>query len=86
MIWGEETPGGTERFEAKALEPARFLDPGSSAVLGLGAAAPEVAPQAGGAGLVETEASSGKAAWRRRLAPRHRAAVKQYFSSGDAPR
>ena len=86
MIWGEETPGTTERFEAKALEPARYLDVEESAVLGLGATEPEADPVAGRSGLVETAASSGRAAWRRRLAPRHRDAVQQFFSSGSAPR
>ncbi len=42
-------------------------------------AAPEASPEDESAGLVEVEASSGGSAWRRRLAPRHRAAVKRFF-------
>ena len=42
-------------------------------------AAPPDEAQAEGAGLVEVGASTGKSAWRRRLAPRHRQAVKSFF-------
>ena len=41
---------------------------------------PEVAPVEEGAGLVEVEGATGRATWRRRLKPRHRDAVKAFFS------
>ena len=80
MIWGEETPGASERFEAKSLPSAQLFDPESSAVLAVGAAPPVVDPRAESAGLAEASVSAGKTAWRRRLAPSHREAVKAFFS------
>lgn len=41
---------------------------------------PEVAPVEEGAGLADVEGATGRATWRRRLNPRHRAAVKTFFS------
>ncbi len=80
MTWGAETQGQTERFEAKALSPAQNLDLEHSATLAIGAGAPNVEPQAGGAGDGEISASTGKSAWRRRLAPHHRDAVRSFFA------
>lgn len=80
MTWGDETKGRTDEFEAKALSPAQALDLEHSAVLGVGAARPEVDPVAEGAGDAAVQGSTGKAAWRRRLAPHHREAVKGFFT------
>lgn len=80
MIWGEESPGALDRFAAKALPPAAALDPERLALAGVGSSAPNEAPAREGSGLVPTEASPGAASWRRRLAPRHRGAVKSFFS------
>ena len=41
---------------------------------------PEVAPRGEGAGLTDVQGASGEAAWRRRLSPRHREAVQEFFS------
>ena len=84
MIWGEETPGRTDEFEAKALSSAERLDLENSQILGVGAAAPEVRPEAEGGGLVDTGDAQAKSAWRRRLAPQHREAVQQFFRPADA--
>ena len=81
MIWGEESLGDTERFEVKALDPAEFADVEHMALTGVGAANPEAAPVAEGAGFVEVEGSSGGSAWRRRLSPHHRRAVGTFFAS-----
>jgi hypothetical protein len=85
MTWGKETAGDTERFEAKALPGAQYQDAEHSAVLGVGAAAPTVDPVAEAGGLSAVDASTGKSAWKRRLAPHHREAVKTFFTR-DAPK
>lgn len=79
LRYGEEAEGGAERFLPRALDPARWLDPGSSALLGVGSTAPAVDPQAEGAGLEAVEGAGGAGTWRRRLAPRHREAVRGFF-------
>ncbi|MSR62524.1 MAG: hypothetical protein EXS08_08770 [Planctomycetes bacterium] len=78
-----ETPGRSDEFEAQQLAPAELLDPESTAIVGVGASAPDVDPSAQGAGLVETRASNGRAAWKRRVAPHHRDAVQGFF---DGPK
>jgi len=83
LLWGDESVGDRDRFETKLLPPTQFLDLESSARVGLGADVPEVAPVGEGAGLVDVEGSAGKAAWRRRLSPRHRHAVSTFFSSSE---
>jgi len=77
-----ETPGRTDVFEARELDPAEWLDPESTAIVGVGAAAPTIDPKAQGGGLVETQASAGRAAWKRRVAPHHRDAVQSFFGGG----
>lgn len=74
-----ETPGRTDEFEAHQLSPAERLDPESTAIVGVGASAPDVEPTAQAGGLVETRASGGRAAWKRRVAPHHRDAVQGFF-------
>jgi hypothetical protein len=83
LLWGEESGVDRGRFEAKLLPLGRFVDLDSSAAIGLLTDVPEVAPTGEGAGLVEVEGSEGKAAWRRRLSPQHRDAVRQFFSGPD---
>ncbi len=83
MIWGEETAGDTSRFEARSLPDARYADPENTATVGLSAAAPGVEPVAESAGTAAIQASSGQSAWRRRLAPHHREAVRVWFGRGS---
>jgi hypothetical protein len=83
MIWGEETPGRVDQFEARALPSAERLDLESAQLLGVSAATPRTDANGEGAGLVDVEASLGESSWRRRLAPRHRAAVQEFFSKGE---
>ena len=80
MTWGEEFKGRSEDFQAKALDPAKVLDSESTAVLGIGATSPTVDAQRESAGSMSAQASTGDGAWRRRLAPHHRDAVKHFFS------
>lgn len=82
MTWGEESSGDTSKFEAQALPDARYADPENSEIVGLGAAAPTVDPQAEAPGAGAIEASGGQSAWRRRLAPNHREAVRTWFGPG----
>ena len=81
LLWGEESQTDSSRFETKRLSSAQFLDLQNSATLGVAADAPEAAPLGEGAGLVDVEGASGEASWRRRLSPRHRDAVKNFFSN-----
>ena len=83
MLWGDESPGRSEDFEARRLDAAEYLDMQSSGTLGVSATAPEAAPGDEAAGLVEVEASGGGSAWRRRVAPRHRGAVKAFFPAAE---
>ena len=83
MIWGEETPEGAARFQAERLDPATALDPESTGVVGVAATTPETAPVREGAGDAAVDPSAGRGAWRRRLAPRHRGAVRSFFATED---
>ncbi|MCB9902984.1 MAG: hypothetical protein H6831_01110 [Planctomycetes bacterium] len=81
LLWGDESRGDLDQFESKLLPPGQALDLESSATIGLGTDVPEVAPVAEGAGLVDVEGATGKATWRRRLHPRHRDAVSEFFKA-----
>jgi hypothetical protein len=83
MIWGDESAGRSDLFEAKALPDAEYIDAANSQILGVGSATPTVEPTAEGGGFSEVSASSGKTAWRRRLSPRHRRAVGSFFTSAQ---
>jgi hypothetical protein len=79
LDYGDETPGRTDQFAPQALPGAERLDIDSTGIIGVGATTPTVAPLAQGAGLVEVQLSTGKSAWKRRLAPHHREAVQEFF-------
>ena len=80
LTWGAETQGHAEAMEL--LPSARVLDPEALHLFGVGATAPEVLPEHGGAGRLEITTSSGQSSTRRRLSPRHRRAVRTFFSPG----
>jgi len=80
LRWGDESDERAARFEATALPAARGLDPERLAVVATSEVAPEANPEREAAGLTPPGASAGRAAWSRRLAPRHREAVRAYFS------
>jgi hypothetical protein len=82
LTYGQEAPGRTDQFQPEQLPDARVLDSESTAIVGIGATSPTVEPSAQASGLVEVEASTGKGAWKRRLAPHHREAVQGFFG-GD---
>lgn len=81
--WGEESTANTDRFRVELLPEGGAVDPENSSILGVGAVAPPVEAQGESGGLSAVQASSGKAAWRRRLSPSHRAAVQSFFSPRD---
>ncbi len=84
MTFGDETDLQSDAFEPEILGGETFVDPSNSQLLGLGYVAPEVAPTGQASSRVDLEASSGSAAWRRRLSPNQRAAVRRFFTSPDA--
>lgn len=55
------------------------MDESNSEVRSQGEATPEVAPEASQAGAGRVDESAGSATWRRRIAPRHRRAVRRFF-------
>lgn len=83
LIWGEETPGRLDEFQAEALPSAERLDLDTSEVLGIGVTSPSARPEGEAAGTADVEASLGESSWRRRLRPRHRDAVQRFFSKDD---
>lgn len=83
LTWGDESSRDLASFQAHLLPAGAAADPASSASLGFEVEAPEVAPAGEGAGLVDVQASAGGAAWRRRLRPRHREAVRAFFASPE---
>lgn len=79
----ENFGGDTSALEAKKLPPGRVL-PQDWEVMQTSRTDPEVAPQrnqGAGAGAAQ---GTGEAAWRRRLAPRHREVVHEFFSGRAA--
>ena len=83
LLWGDASRDDLASFESRLLPGAAAPDLANSATFDLQVDAPEVAPDAEGAGLVDVEGSTGKAAWRRRLSPRHRDAVRAFFSGPE---
>ena len=81
LLWGDESRGDLDSFEAQLLPAGQALDLASSATLGVSAEIPQVAPVGEAAGLQDVEGATGKATWRRRLSPRHRDAVNSFFST-----
>jgi|GEM_PF-1116396 len=77
--WGDESAGDPSRFASRLLSPSRFADLAESETIGLGVDAPEVAPEGQGAGLLDVQGAEGEVSWRRRLSPRHRDAVREFF-------
>ena len=82
---GHESPHTSGAFEARRLDPARVADSEQMQLLGVGSTTPEALDAGEAAGLQALGPDAGNAAWRRRLAPRHRHAVGTFFG-GDAER
>ena len=86
MHYGPETSIESEEFEAKRLDPGQLGDLDQTDVLGIGSTAPTVIGVGEATGRRELGADAGKAAWRRRLAPRHRQAVGTFFGGSEPDR
>lgn len=80
MTWGDEGSGDTSQLKTELLPDSEMLDFEHSEILGVGAANPELMNEHEGGGLQSVGPSSGKTAWRRRLSPHHRRAVKTFFT------
>ena len=81
MSWGEESAGHAQKMEL--LPSARVLDVESLHLFGVGATAPEIQAIGEGSGSAPVQTSSGQSTTRRRLSPRHRRAVKTFFTGGE---
>jgi hypothetical protein len=79
----ENFGGDTSALEAKKLPPGRVL-PQDWEVMQTSRTDPDVAPQRNAGEGNGAAAGSGEAAWRRRLAPRHREVVHEFFSGRRA--
>src|SRR5688572_193143 len=86
LTLGHESPHASGAFEARRLDPARVADAEQMQLLGVGSTTPEALNAGEAAGLQALGPDSGNAAWRRRLAPRHRHAVGTFFGGDGAPR
>lgn len=78
-----ETEGDTAGMQAKKL-PRGAVVPKTWERIGISRVAPTTAPERANEAGSEGTTGAGEAAWRRRLAPHHRRAVRRYFSGQDA--
>jgi hypothetical protein len=84
LNYGHETNDQGVKFKETVL-PKGFLDDPKDDIQGITFAPPEenVAEFAPRGAVRESDPSTGKATWNRKLSPRHREVVQQYFSSGE---
>lgn len=82
LTWGEESDEQGLKFKETVLPPGFQEDPKDD-VRGVSLAPPEETPDAAAprAGSREVDAASGRETWDRRLRPRHRDVVREYFDS-----
>ena len=64
------------RFDVEALAPGAFDDPAARGVLGVGLASPRADAVHESGASSEVDTALGASPWRRRMAPRHRRAVR----------
>lgn len=84
LTWGEESDEQGLKFKETVLPPGFQEDPGDD-VLGVRLAPPEESPDASAprAASRDTDPTAGRETWDRRLRPRHRDVVRQYFDSQE---
>src|SRR4030095_11402057 len=81
LTWGKESLP-FDRFKAQALPPGAARSPDDWAPLAEGAGTPQESAEPGTRSAARQYGStSGQAAWRRTLAPRHQSAVKNDFAT-----
>lgn len=76
-------PTDLEAGQFAGLPTAGALDLENSASLGIGARAPQANPQGEAAGANAGGSGEARSSLRRRLAPRHRDAVRSFFEDGE---
>lgn len=84
ITYGDEQPELRDRFRSGVLPPGALPDFDNSGLAGLSATAPtvEVLDQAAGVGTFGTEGT--QTSFTRRVAPRHREAVREFFDAKPA--
>jgi hypothetical protein len=84
MSWGEESDRQGAKFKETVLPPGFQEDPQDD-VRGVSLAPPETDPASAAprSAARQIEAASGRETWDRRLRPRHREVVRQYFDTAN---
>lgn len=84
LTWGEETDEQGLKFKETVLPPGFQEDP-KDEVQGISLAPPEGTPDASAPRAADrnVDAASGRETWDRRLRPRHRDVVREYFGSDE---
>jgi hypothetical protein len=82
LTWGDESDKQSTKFKEVVL-PKGFLDQPKDDVVAVQKSAPneEAAAEAPRSARRNDEAAAGQATWNRKLAPRHRNAVRKYFDA-----
>ena len=82
ITWGDESDEQGVKFKETVLPPGLLDDP-KNEVIGINPTAPEVAPadSAPRAAARAGDPSAGRETWNRRLRPRHRRVVRNYFDT-----
>jgi len=80
MTWGLEPEDQRSKFRETVLPPGLFDHPADT-VIGITRKAPEVKPAESAPRTAARAAgeAAGRETWRRKLAPRHRRVVREYF-------
>jgi hypothetical protein len=84
MSWGDESDEAGVKFKETVLPPGLQEDP-KDEVLGMTRSAPEVDPAAAATrgAARDVDPTAGRETWNRKLRPRHRDVVRQYFDSAE---
>jgi hypothetical protein len=92
LTWGEESTEQGVKFKETALPPG-FLEDPKEEIVGVRLSAPKVdaAESAPAGALREFQTATGRETWQRKLRPRHKEVVKEFFrtdptNASDAPR
>lgn len=85
LTFGNEQPDLAEQFTPKRLPPGGLDALRQSGLIGVSATAPEVTPliEAGGQAAFGDEGA--RTSFQRRVAPRHRDAIREFFASAPGP-
>jgi len=81
-----ETERFAEQFESTPLPSGQYPDLENSQTIGISTGNPDVDIVREGAALTEFGTDGSQSSWRRRLAPRHRDAVRRFFQTDENQR